>query len=93
MEFGNEELLTVKEAAAYLGITTQYAYQLRHNGKGPKCEKIEMPSAGAGPRLRLVYQKSDLDEWNAARLEAKKPKAKAPPKPRASRKKAIAEAA
>jgi hypothetical protein len=88
------EQMTVKEAAAYLGITTQYAYQLRHNGKGPKCEKIEMTSAGAGPRLRLVYQKSDLDEWNAARLEAKKPKAKAPPKPRASRKKKeVAEAA
>lgn len=81
------EQMTVNEASEYLGLTRQYLYQCRHNGKGPKCEKIEMSSAGAGPRLRLVYQKSDLDEWNAARLEAKKPKAKAPPKPRASRKK------
>lgn len=87
----NDEQFTVAEAADYLGLTRQYMYQVRHNGKGPKCEKIEIASAGAGPRLRLIYQKSDLDEWNAARLEKKKPKAKAPPKPRASRRKQTSE--
>lgn len=87
----SDDDLSVKEAAAYLGLTAQYIYQLRHNGKGPKCRKVEITGGGAGPRVRLLYSKPDLDAWDAARKEKKKKKAKAPPKARASRKKASAD--
>jgi hypothetical protein len=88
-------LKTPKEAAAYLGLTCQYIYQLKHAGKGPKYRKISIGSGGGpGPRERIFYSVSDLDLWNAARTEkkAKKPAVK---KPRAKAKKTarVAEAA
>ena len=55
----NENAMTVKEAAEYLGVTVQYAYQLRYNGKGPKCRKEDVGAPGSGPRLRILYKKTD----------------------------------
>lgn len=75
----DDQEMTIKEAAAYLKVSTQYLYQSRHQKKGPKCEKKDMAGLGPGPRLRLVYMKSALDEWDSARREQKsKPKALKP---------------
>lgn len=88
--------LTLQEAADYLGITTQYAYQMRYNKKGPKGEKRAALRLGPGPRSRIYYKKSDLDIWNLERKAKKDKASKAPKKskPRVSKKAAqVAEAA
>lgn len=71
----SEDRLTVKEAAAYVGVSAQHLYQLRHNGRGPRCSKLAHVNGGSGPRMRIFYTKTDLDEWDALRLESKKAKA------------------
>lgn len=74
----NKTEFTHGEAAEYLGISSQYLYQARHTGKGPKCIKREFSGgAGRGPTTRLVYKKSDLDSWNAARTVKKEKQLKA----------------
>lgn len=69
----NKTEFTHKEAADYLKLSPQYLYQSRHAGKGPKCSKKTLNGGGAGPTTRLIYKKSDLDAWDAAR-KAKKEK-------------------
>jgi hypothetical protein len=53
----------IKQAAAYLGISHRYLYQLKHYDAGPAVTK--------GRRGQLFYTKADLDAWNSAR-KAKK---------------------
>lgn len=53
-----EDLLTINEAAAYLGVTRNALAQWRFLGKGPKY---------LAPTARTIrYRKSWIDEWLAA---------------------------
>jgi hypothetical protein len=79
-----EQVFLIGKAAEYLKVSQQYLYQSRHQNKGPACEKREMTGLGRGPRSRIVYTKSSLDAWDAARKEKKKAKAPKPKKGRAS---------
>jgi predicted DNA-binding transcriptional regulator AlpA len=51
-------MLTVDEAAAYLGLSTASLYGYRQSGNGPKSYKY---------MGRLLYKRADLDEWKAGR--------------------------
>ncbi|MFH8983490.1 helix-turn-helix transcriptional regulator [Streptomyces varsoviensis] len=48
--------LTVKDAAAYLGLSPHTLYVWRHRRQGP-------PSFRMGPRGRVVYRRDSLDGW------------------------------
>lgn len=63
--------LTVQEAADFCGVTKQYLYQCRTNGKGPRCTQVYVRGAGSGPSKRLAYAKRDLIAWNATRPKRK----------------------
>lgn len=63
--------MSVVEAAAYLGVSKQYLYQLRHKGLGPACTRKAVYGLGKGPTERVFYQKRDLDAWDKERREAK----------------------
>lgn len=98
----NSAPMSTKEAAAYLKLSEQYLRQCKHNGRGPIWTKVTVDGGGPGPRVRIVYDKADLDLWNSVRLAKKQkkpkvetqPKVSKPKKPRASRKTApVAEAA
>lgn len=49
-------LLTVRDAANYLGISESTLYVWRHRRIGP-------PSFRLGPRGRVMYRRTALDEW------------------------------
>lgn len=53
------ELMTTREAAEYLKITTGYLHVMRHHGNGPECRKRDDG--------RIEYRRSALDTWNLAR--------------------------
>jgi hypothetical protein len=63
--------LSVQEAADFCGVTRQYLYQCRCNGKGPRCAAVYVKGAGSGPSKRLAYRKADLIAWNATRPKRK----------------------
>lgn len=48
--------LNVKDAAAYLGLSSHTLYVWRHRRQGP-------PSFRMGPRGRVVYRREALDAW------------------------------
>ncbi|MFI0742924.1 helix-turn-helix transcriptional regulator [Streptomyces sp. NPDC021100] len=48
--------LTVKDAAAYLGLSPHTLYVWRHRRQGP-------PSFRMGPRGRVMYRREALDAW------------------------------
>ncbi|MFD7495298.1 helix-turn-helix transcriptional regulator [Streptomyces sp. NPDC059832] len=48
--------LSVKDAAAYLGISPHTLYVWRHRRQGP-------PSFRLGPRGRVMYRRTALDAW------------------------------
>ncbi|MET9957020.1 helix-turn-helix domain-containing protein [Streptomyces sp. NPDC006339] len=48
--------LNVKDAAAYLGISPHTLYVWRHRRQGP-------PSFRMGPRGRVMYRRTALDDW------------------------------
>jgi len=51
------ELLTPKEAATYLRVSTSYLNKLRVYGGGPKFVRFT--------KRKILYRKSDLDFWAA----------------------------
>lgn len=55
-----DELLTVEEAADYLGVSTKYMYQLRWKNAGP---------VSWVQSRRLVYPRSQLDLYRARERE------------------------
>jgi predicted DNA-binding transcriptional regulator AlpA len=55
-----DELLTIEEAAAYLGLGTSRLYQLRGVGEGPVSWR---------EGRRLVYPRSQLDLYRARQRE------------------------
>jgi len=57
--FGEQELLTPKEAAAYLRVSKSYLDKLRVYGGGPKFVR-------PGKR-KIIYRKPHLDVWVAER--------------------------
>jgi excisionase family DNA binding protein len=58
----SDENLTVEEAAAYLGVSVSWLYELRRQGRGPTSWVGEI-------RHRLVYPKSELDLFRARRRQ------------------------
>ena len=57
--FGEQVLLTPKEATAYLRVSQSYLDKLRVYGGGPKFVR-------PGKR-KIIYRKPHLDEWTAER--------------------------
>ena len=57
--FGEQELLTPREAATYLRVSKSYLDKLRVYGDGPRFLR-------PGKR-KVFYRKSDLDAWLARR--------------------------
>ena len=57
-------LLTVAEAADYLGFTRQTLYSWIHEGKGPDMFR---PWPGA---KSIRFRQQDLDAWVASRIES-----------------------
>lgn len=61
MQFKNEELLTVDDAAHVLGVGVQRMYNLRSLGEGPVCYRRGR---------RLAYPRSGLVAYLAHELQA-----------------------
>ena len=57
-------LMTVVQAAAYLGFTRQTLYSWIHEGKGPDMFR---PWPGA---KSIRFRQQDLDAWVASRIES-----------------------
>ncbi|WP_157681367.1 helix-turn-helix domain-containing protein [Mycobacterium sp. JS623] len=55
-----DENLTIEQAAAYLGVSTSWLYELRHQRRGPTSWR---------DGHRLVYPRSELDLFRARRRE------------------------
>ncbi|MGH9250759.1 MAG: helix-turn-helix transcriptional regulator [Acidimicrobiales bacterium] len=55
-----EGLVSHAEAAAYLGVTPQGLYGMRHKGTGP-------PGYRVGSRVR--YRLGEIDQWLASRRD------------------------
>jgi predicted DNA-binding transcriptional regulator AlpA len=53
------ELLTPQQAAAALGVSTNYLAKLRVSGRGPAFERLT-------PRV-IRYSTADLDDWRQSR--------------------------
>ena len=58
--FSEQELLTPREAAAYLRVSKSYLDKLRVYGGGPRFLRL-------GKR-KILYPKTQLDNWAAERL-------------------------
>lgn len=58
--------LTVVQAAEFCQLTPGYLHNLRHNGKGPPCERISG---------RVFYRRADVEAWNSKRLAKKEARA------------------
>lgn len=59
-QLGLEQLLTIKDLAAYLDVPTQTIYDWRVNGRGPRARRI-------GKRLRFTA--ADVRDWVDAHAE------------------------
>lgn len=57
----DDALLTGNEAAAYLGIEVKTLQKWRLTNRGPVFFRV------AAGRTRVLYRRSDLDQWKAAR--------------------------
>lgn len=55
------EYFTTKQAADYLGMSTQFLEIARHKGNGPPYIKL---------RRAVRYKRSELDEWMLSHQEA-----------------------
>lgn len=55
-----DENLTIEEAAAYLGVSVSWLYELRRQGRGPTSWR---------DGHRLVYPRSELDLFCARRRQ------------------------
>jgi predicted DNA-binding transcriptional regulator AlpA len=56
-----DDLLTVEQAAAYLGVSTSWLYALRGQGRGPVSWR---------EGHRLVYPRVELDAYRARRRQS-----------------------
>lgn len=56
------EILTVKEAAAYVRLSKPTLDRLRVAGDGPKFAKLGMPGGA------VRYRRADLDAWIESKL-------------------------
>lgn len=62
-----KDIMTITDAAAYLGVCRQYLYQCRSKGTGPESTLRIIHGLGKGPSLRVTYEKAALDAWDKAR--------------------------
>ena len=58
----NSPHLTVPQAAEYLRVSKNYLDKLRVSGRGPAFVRLG--------RRKVLYRKSDLDEWVGERIYA-----------------------
>jgi hypothetical protein len=65
--------MRIEAAAAYLGLSVQYLYQMRSNKRGPKSFTKVVKGKGRGPSKRVFYTKEALDRWNFQRVKKPKP--------------------
>ncbi|WP_296204142.1 helix-turn-helix domain-containing protein [uncultured Hyphomicrobium sp.] len=58
---GHEPYLTVEEAARFVRLSVKTLAKLRVSGGGPRFIK-----AGIGRRAKVLYRRTDLDDWLAS---------------------------